>query len=115
GIAEIIEHERLIWLELKGVEEIGFGALPLARSLERNAAAIEQGPALRQVCGLKTPDGLVIRFDRFGKPLLATQEIAELHFGAGPCRRLRRHFLELSDRLVGAVQHLEIGGNTQPG
>src|SRR5437899_616863 len=97
GVAEIIEHQRLLRLELERMQEVGLGRLPLARALERDTPAVEQRPALRHARRLKAPDRLVIGTDRFDKALLAAQKIAELHLRTGPCRRLGRHRLELAD------------------
>ena len=66
GIAEIIEHQRLVGLQLEGVQQIGLGALPLARALERDAAAVEQRPALRHAGSREALDRLVIGVHRLG-------------------------------------------------
>src|SRR6516165_7909122 len=113
GISEIVEHQRLFGLEFEGMQEVSLRQLPLTGAFERDTATVVQRPALRHASRLEAPDRLVIGFDRFAKALLTAQQIAELHLGASPRRRFRRHLLELSDRLLSAVEHLEIGSDAQ--
>src|SRR4029077_17596836 len=44
GIAEIVQHMRLVGIKLERLLEIGLGLAPLLRALEADAAEIEQGP-----------------------------------------------------------------------
>src|SRR6202521_3423497 len=83
GVAQIIQDQWLVGLELEGTSEIVLRPFPLAGTFERNSPAVEQRPALGQACCLKALDRLVIGVDRFGKALLAAQQIAELHVGTG--------------------------------
>ena len=87
GIAEIVEHQRLVGLQLERVLQIGLGARPLAGALERDAAVVEQRPALGQAGGGSAADRLVIGRDRLGEALLAAQEVAELDQRPRPRRR----------------------------
>ncbi len=96
------------------MQKVGLRRLPLTRPLERDAPAVEQRPALRYAGSREAAHPFVIGLDRLGKALLGAQQIAELHGGASPARRLRRHSFELGDRLVGAIEHLEIGRDAQP-
>ncbi len=113
-IAEIIEHHRLVGLQLERVQEIALGALPLARAFERDAAVVKQRPALGQAgCG-GAADRLVISRHRFGKPLLAAQDVAELDLGPDQPGAFGGHRLELGDRFVAALERVEIDRAAQP-
>ena len=58
----------------------------------------------RRAGRLQAPDRLAIGVGRLDKALLAAQQIAELDLGAGPIRVLRRHRLQLGDRLVDTAE-----------
>src|SRR6267378_5979012 len=81
GIAEIVQHQRLLGLQLERMLQILLGALPLPGALQRHSAVVKQGPALRQAGRGGAVDRLVVGGDRLGIALLVAQNIAELHFG----------------------------------
>src|SRR5580704_16046974 len=93
GITEIVEHERLVRLQLERTQEVSFGARPLSRPLKRDPPTVEQAP-IATLGRLEPRDGAVISGDRIGEPVAATQDIAELDQRLRRIRPLRRHPLQ---------------------
>ena len=94
--------------------QILFGALPLAGAFERDAVVVKQRPALGHADRGGTADRLLIGGDGLGKALFVAQDIAELHLRRNRLRLLGGHRLQLSDRLIGALERVEIDRAAQP-
>ena len=104
-IAEIVEHQRLVGLELERMLEIGLGQVPLARALVGDAAAVIQRPVRRHAGRLRAAGSPRYRRSAASaKRFWPRSRSPSWISAAGPVRRFRGHRLELGDRLVDAVE-----------
>ena len=85
GIAEVIEHQRLVRKQLERLLQIGFGLRPLLRALVADAAEIEHHP-VRLLRHRQVGDGLAVDVGAFGELLAAAQDVAERHDRFGVLR-----------------------------
>ena len=73
GIAEIIEHLRLLGKQLERLLQIGFGLRPLMRALVADAAEVEDHP-VRLLRIRHRGDGLAVDVGAFGELLVRRAE-----------------------------------------
>ncbi len=114
GIAEIIEHVRLIGEQLERLLEIGLRLRPLLRALVADAAEIEDHP-VRLFRLRDGGDALGIDVGAFGELLVPAQNIAERHDRFEIVRVLLDQRVEVLLRLVRAVERIEIGRHLDRG
>ena len=105
GVAEIVQHERLIRGERQRVLEVGLGLVPLVRALVADAAIVEHQPVARPG-RLDPADGAIVGGDRFGEALLAAQHVALAHRRERAVGIVVRDPLQLVHRVVGMAQLL---------
>ena len=106
-IAEIIEHHRLIGLELKRLPEISLGLVPLLDTLKSNAAIIIDGPVVTLRRGDES-DGGIVGIGRRREFLIVAIEIAERHQRLIILRVAVGQRLEQRLRLVLLVEPLQV-------
>ena len=113
GIAQIIQHQRLFRRELQRAAQIGFGARPLLRALQRDAAAVIEPPILRLVLA-EARERIVIGGDRFLEAVMAPEDVAEFDHRLPVVRPLGRHAPQQRHRVVGPVELIEHRRLAQP-
>ena len=112
GIAEVVEHHRLVGTELQRLEEVGLGAVPLVGALQHHAARVVERPvALARV--LDALERGVVGVDRLGKALLVTQQVAERDQRVAAPGLLGGHVAQARDGDVGLAVAVEQLGRAQ--
>src|SRR6185437_13373055 len=114
GIAEIVEHERLLRLERQRLTKIGFGAGPLMRALQRDAAAVIETPVARAVLA-DARQRVIIGDHRLAEAVVTAENVAELDCRLAIPRPLARHFAQQRNRFVGPADLVESRCLAQPG
>jgi hypothetical protein len=103
AVAEIVENQGLLRLQLEGGDEIRLGLGPAIGALPGDAAGVEQRPVadgdLRQ-----SLQGAVIGALGIAVALLAAANVPHGDQGVDPLRPLGGHGLEFEHRLVLAIQ-----------
>ena len=107
GIAEIIEHERLIRIEAEPLFHVGFRRRPLMRALVANAAKVEHDP-VRLLRIRHVVDRLAVGLRAVGKILARALDIAELDDCFGILGVFGDDTLEQLLGVVGAIEGVEI-------
>ena len=106
GIAEIVQHRRLVGIERQRLLEVGLGLRPLLGALIGDAAIVEEGPVgPRRLADHLDRLGEGLR--RLGETLAALVDAAERDDGVEILRILGDDRLEVADGVVGTVELVE--------
>ncbi len=105
AVAEIVQHQRLVGLELQRLEEIDLGAGPLLGALEGDAALVEQRPVALFGVGDQR-QGAVIGGTRFGEPAVPAQHFTERGMRLDRARIRRHRVAKRGDALVDPARTL---------
>ena len=112
-IAEIVENQRLIRLQLERAQKVGLGPRPRAGALEGDAAHVEE-PPVAVPDGRDAPDRGVIGACGLLVALADPERVAERGRRIGALGPLLRHGAQRRDRLVHPVEVREARRGAQP-
>ena len=106
GIAEVVEHHRLVRVQPQRLLEVGLGLGPLLVALVGDAAEVEQRPGRLVALG-QGREGLAVGGRRRRILLLLALDVAEGGEGVDVGGAPGHDVLEVADRVLGPAHHVE--------